>query len=228
MPFSRLRQENGFTLMELLIATVLTTIILGSAVALSSQIQNGYRRQLEDSAGEQEGRYALEWISRYLRGAGNNPKLATKSTCTAANPDFVGVILDPNGDGVDDDVTLQMDSNPPDGVIGGVSPDCTQENEQVTISFCSEDEFDDGVCPGANTIEFLDEVVGDVATTRTDNVIDGLQFVYLRSDGVTPTTISAEVFYVQVQIVVRTRTINALAGTPETKTMSTTVRVRQR
>jgi prepilin-type N-terminal cleavage/methylation domain-containing protein len=228
MPLSRLRQENGFTLMELLIATTLTTVILGSAVALSSQIQNGYRRQLEDSAGEQEARYAIEWISRYLRGAGNNPKSADTSDCTVANPDFIGLIIDPNGDGEDDDITLQMDSNPPDGVIGGVSPDCTQANEQVTISFCSEAEFAGGDCTGANTIEFLDEVIGGVATTRTDNVIDGLQFVYLRSDGVTETAISGEVFYVRVQIVTRTRTINAASGNADTRTLATTVRVRNR
>ena len=54
-------------------AMVCTIIVLGGAVALTSQIQNGYRRQLEDSAGEQEARYALEWIGRYLRSVGNNP-----------------------------------------------------------------------------------------------------------------------------------------------------------
>lgn len=217
MPVPQLREERGFTLMELLVASVVTMLVVGGAVALTSQIQVGYRRQLEDSAGEQEARYALEWIGRYLRGAGNNPFSVTKSDCPGANTDFFGVIIDPNGDGVNNDITLQMDSNPPDGKVGGETPACDQANEHVTISF-DED---------TNTIEFLDEAVGAAATTRTDNVIDDLQFVYLDSARA-PTNVQANVFYVQVQITIRTRTINAAAGTPDTRTLQSEIRVRDR
>lgn len=59
-PIARVREQNGFSLMELMVASVCTTIVLGGAVALTSQIQNGYRRQMEDAVGEQEARYALE------------------------------------------------------------------------------------------------------------------------------------------------------------------------
>lgn len=217
MPVPQLREERGFTLMELLVASVVTMLVLGSAVALTSQIQVGYRRQIEDSAGEQEARYALEWIGRYLRGAGNNPFSVTKSDCPGANTDFFGVIIDPNGDGVNNDITLQMDSNPPDGKVGGETPACDQANEHVTISFDAD----------TNTIEFLDEAVGAAATTRTDNVIDDLQFVYLDSARA-PTNVQANVFYVQVQITIRTRTINAAAGTPDTRMLQSEVRVRDR
>src|SRR4051812_1217317 len=189
MMIDNLRRENGFTLVELLVASVCTIIVLGSAVALTSQIQVGYRRQIEDSAGEQEARYALEWIGRYLRGAGNNPFNVTSSNCPGANTTFYGVIMDPNGDGVNDDITLQSDSNPPDGLIGGSTGNCTQANEHVTISFDSVN----------HTVVFLDEAVGASATTRTDNVINGLTFVYLDSNRVA-TTVQADVFYVQTQI----------------------------
>ena len=202
---------------QLLVASVVTMLVLGGAVALTSQIQSGYRRQLEDSAGEQEARYALEWIGRYLRGAGNNPFSVTKSDCPGANTDFYGVIIDPNGDGVNNDITLQMDSNPPDGKVGGESPACDQANEHVTISF-DED---------TNTIEFLDEAVGAAATTRTDNVIDNLEFVYLDSSRAV-TNVQANVFYVQVQITIRTRTVNAAAGTPDTRMLQSEIRVRDR
>jgi type II secretory pathway pseudopilin PulG len=227
MNMNHLRSERGFTLMELLVSSVVTMIVLGSAVALTSQIQNGYRRQLEDSAGEQEARYALEWINRYLRGAGNNPLLATKSDCPGADTDFVGVIIDPNGDGENDDITLQADSNPPDGKIGGESPACDQRDEHVTISFCSQQDFDDDLCAGPNTIEFLDNAVGENATTRTDAVIDDLQFVYRDAAGAV-TANQANVFYVEVQIGIRTRTINPATGEPETRTLSATTRVRDR
>lgn len=217
MKLPRFRGERGFTLVELLVASVITVVVLGGAVALTSQIQNGYRRQIEDSAGEQEARYALEWIGRYLRGAGNNPFSVTSSDCPGANTDFYGVIIDPNGDGENDDITLQMDSNPPDGKVGGASPACDQANEHVTITF---DE-------ATNTIEFLDEAVGASATTRTDNVIDGLEFVYLDSDRAV-TNVQANVFYVQVRITIRTRTTNAATGAPATRTLQSETRVRNR
>ena len=104
-----LTDERGFTLVELLVASVVTILVLGGAVALTGQIQNGYRRQLEDSVGEQEARYAMDWINRYLRSVGNNPFNATQSDCPAANTIFYGLIMDPNGDGVNDDITLQSD-----------------------------------------------------------------------------------------------------------------------
>lgn len=212
-----LRDERGFTLVELLVASVVTVLVVGGAVALTSQIQNGYRRQIEDSAGEQEGRYALEWINRYLRSVGNNPFNVTQSDCPGANTLFYGLIMDPNGDGVDDDITLQSDSNPPDGKIGGTTGDCHQANEHVTIKFDN----------ATHTITFLDEAVGASATTRTDAVIDGLQFVYLNSARA-PTNVQADVYYVQTQIRIRTRTIDVAAGAPATRTLSSEVRVRSR
>jgi hypothetical protein len=112
---------------------------------------------------------------------------------------------------------LQSDSNPPDGLIGGSAGTCNQANEHVTISF-------DAV---SHTIIFLDEAVGATATTRTDNVINGLQFVYLDSNRA-PTNVQADVFYVQTRITIRTRTINAQTLNPTTRTLSSEIRVRNR
>ena len=211
---SHLRQENGFTLMELLVASVVTIIVLGSSVALTSQIQNGYRRQLEDSAGEQEARYAMEWIGRYLRGAGNNPFSVTESQCPGANTAFFGLITTP---GDSSTITLQSDSNPPDGLIGGAPPDCDQINEHVTISYDA----------ATSTIIFQDDAVGEDATTRTDNVIGGLEFVYLDAARAV-TTVQANIFYVQVRITIRTRTVQSGTALPNTRVLTREVRVRGR
>jgi Tfp pilus assembly protein PilW len=209
---SHLRQERGFTLMELLVASMMTVVVLGGAVALTAQIQNGYRRQIEDSAGEQEARYALEWIGRYLRGAGNNPFNVTTSNCPSAATLFRGLIIN-NANSI----TLQSDSNPPDALVGGASPACDQTNEHVTISFNNTD----------HTITFLDNAVGASATTRTDAVIDNLRFVFLDSARV-ETAVAADVYYVRTEIRIRTRTIDGTAGTFNTRTLSSEVRVRGR
>ena len=216
MTIASLKDQRGFTLMELLVASVCTIIVLGGAVALTSQIQNGYRRQIEDSVGEQEARYALEWIGRYLRSVGNNPFNATTSACPTTGTTFQGLI--PNT--TTGALTLQSDSNPPDGLIGGSSGACTQTNEHVTISLNST----------LHEIQFLDQAVGTTATTRTDSVIDNLQFVYLDSNR-TPwvsTTSTSNIFYVQTNITIRTRTINAISGLYNTRTLSSEIRVRGR
>jgi len=227
MKLSHLRKENGFTLVELLVASTLMAVVLGGAVALTSQIQSGYRRQLEDSAGEQEARYAMEWIGRYMRTAGNNPFGVPGSDCPGVNTLFKGIIPDPNNDGINNDITLQSDSNPPDGMIGGVSPTCNQPNEHVTISFNATD----------HAIIFLDEAVGATATTRTDSVIDDLRFVYRNADRSVWTPVvaatglpnsAANIFYIQTQIRIRTRTVNAASGTPQTRTLTSEIRVRGR
>jgi len=220
-PIARVREQNGFSLMELMVASVCTTIVLGGAVALTSQIQNGYRRQMEDAVGEQEARYALEWISRYLRGAGNNPFGAAVSDCPSSATAFEGIIPNPDGDSASDDITLQSDSNPADGLIGGASPDCDQSGEHVTISYDS----------ATRTITFLDNAEA-TATSRTDAVIDGLEFVYKDSDGdelaFDGESTGDNAYYVEVRITIRTRTINAATGNPDTRILSSEVRVRER
>jgi len=209
-------RQDGFTLLELLIASSTTVVLLAGAVAITSQVQNGYRRQIEDGVAEQEGRYALDWIGRYIRGADSNPFNVTESDCPGAETDFEGVIIDPNGDGTNDDITLQTDSNPPDGMVGGDGTDCTQANEHVTISL---DDAND-------TIVFLDEAVGEAATTRTDSVIEDLEFVY-RDDERNITAVSANVLYVETRITVRSRTPGA-NGQPVTRVLTSETRVRSR
>lgn len=211
-----IRSERGFTLMELLVASTLTIVVLGGAVALTSQIQSGYRRQIEDSVGEQEARYALEWIGRYLRAAGNHPFTTPASACSGVLTTFVAITKDPNGDGVDNDINIQSDTNPPDGLIGGAAGTCTQSNEHVTIRFDSTN----------RTITFQDNGVGTSVTTRTDTVINDLQFVYLDSTGAVTTT-AANAQYVRTLITIRTRTMQA-NGTPVTRTLTSEIRVRNR
>ena len=223
MCITRLRDENGFTLMELLVASTITVIVLGSAVAMTSQIQNGYRRQLEDSAAEQEGRYALEWIGRYVRGAANNPTAAPTTACPGpAVANVQPIQFDPNLDGEDNDIRIMTDANPPDGLFGGAAGACDQANEDVTISLDAD----------ANTITFFDNNTGGAITTRTDTVIESLEFVFRNAaHGIVDQTLAnaaANVVYVETRITIRSRTVDPASGAPVTRTLSQEVKIRSR
>lgn len=234
-----LRGERGFTLAELLVATLVSMLVLGGAVALTSQVQTGYRRQIEDSAAQQEGRYALEWIGKLIRGAGNDPfnKIDTidpasdpasptlmVGPCPAANTVLTAIQFNPDGVNGDDDIRLQTDSFPPDGQIGGSATGaCNQPNEDVTISYDSANK----------AIVFFDNNLAPEASIRTDAVIESLRFIYRDSthsttDGAGNPITAANVAYVETQITVRTRTIDAATGAPVMRTMSSEVRVRTR
>lgn len=217
--------ERGFTLIELLVATVVSMLVLGGAVALTSQVQNGYRRQIEAAAAEQEARYALEWIGKLIRGADNNPFDVVTTDCPAAATAYAAIQFDPDADGVDNDIRLQTDSNPPDGQVGGSLGLCNQANEDVTISL-------DGA---NNAILFFDNNLGVPASIRTDAVIQDLRFIYRNSEHadedpplsgvpITPPNVR----YVEIQITVRTRTIDASTNAPVTRTLSSEIRVRSR
>ena len=123
--------ERGFTLVELLVASMVTMVVLGGAVALTSQVQQGYRRQIEQSAAEQEGRYALDWVSRLIRASGNNPYNVVTSDCPSTGTPFAAIVFDPDGDDTDDDIRLQTDANPPDGLLGGPAGACIVRRGQV-------------------------------------------------------------------------------------------------
>src|SRR5262245_9359089 len=101
-----LRNQRGFSLAAVLVATMVRALLRGGAVILTTRVQESFKRQIEDSAGEQEGRYALDWVSRLIRGAGNNPfNLPIVEGDLAACPAAAGgtpyswVIMDPDADG---------------------------------------------------------------------------------------------------------------------------------
>jgi len=210
--------ERGFTIAELLVSTVISVMILGGAVSITSQVQNGYRRQMEEVAAEQEGRYALDWVSKLIRSAGNNPYAIVTGDCPAAGTPFSGLIVNPDGDTAHDDIRLQTDSNPPDRLLGGALGACNQPNEDVTVSFD----------PNTQSITFLDNNIGGTATIRTEPVITNLEFIY--RDGnhallANPVN-SAQVMYVEIRVTVRPRAIGN-QGTL-TRVLSQEVRIKGR
>lgn len=223
---ARANGERGFTLVELLVATMVSMLVLGGAVALTGQIQTGYRRQVEAAAAEQEGRYALEWIGKLIRSSGNNPFSVATTNCPGA-PDPVplpvlAIRFDPDADGIDNDIRLQTDANPPDKLVGGAGVGfCDQANEDVTISFD----------PANSAIVFFDNNLAPEASIRTDAVIQDLRFIYRNSAHSTTDLLGnpiteANVRYVETQITIRTRTLDPATGQPVIRVITSEVRVR--
>lgn len=193
------QDERGFTIAELLVALVVSLLVVGGAVSVTSQVQTGYRRQMEEVVAEQEGRYALDWVSRLIRSAGNNPYAIATGDCPLAGTLFVGLIPDPNGDLNQNDIRLQTDSNPPDRLLGGALGACSQANEDVTVSYDA----------ATRSITFLDNNLGGAATIRTEPVIMNMQFIYrdgMRNVLAAPIN-PAQVMYVETRITVRPRAI---------------------
>ena len=130
------------------------------------------------------------------------------------------MIINPDPDGVNRSVRLQSDSNPPDGLLGGPSAagECNQRRSKTSPSRS---------ILLTNSITFLDNNLGGGASIRTDAVIENLAFVFKDATTIPPPT-PANVVYIETQVTVRTRTINASTGLPETRLLTQEVRVRGR
>jgi Tfp pilus assembly protein PilW len=205
----------GFSLVELLVAMTISILVVGGAAALGAQVQSSYRAQMEAATAQQEGRYAIQWIERYLRAAGNNPYRVLTTPCPATGTPFQAIRFDPNGNGQQDDIRLQMDANPTNGLIGGAAGACNEPNEDVTIAF-----------NGSNSITLRDNITG-ITDTRTDRVIAGLQFIY-RNPQRAITTNPAQVAFVETRVTVRTKIDDGNLGAPVTAVVSSETRVRSR
>ena len=178
---------RGFTLIEFMIAALITTAVLGGTVMLASQLQQAYTTRLDDATVEEEARFSLDWIEQALRNAGSNPYGITASGCAAAT--FAAIEMDPDGNGDDDDIRIHADINPPNGLLGGVAGTCDEPNEDVTIAY-----------DAANlVITRQDNNLDMDPAAMTEPVITELLFTYLNSSR-TVTTNPNLVSYVHVRV----------------------------
>jgi Tfp pilus assembly protein PilW len=213
---TRRQAEAGFSLVELLVAMVVSILVVGGAALMGTQMQSTYRGQLEAAGAQQEGRFALQWIERYLRAAGNNPYRVQTTACPAAGTPVRAIRFDPNGNFLHDDIRIQTDSNPTDGLFGGLTGACNQANEDVTITFL----------PSNNSLVVRDNVTA-LATVRTDTVIEGLEFIY-RNPSRVVTTNPENVAFIETRLRVRTKVEDQTLGDQFVQTVSSEIRVRVR
>src|ERR1051326_5139533 len=69
--------ENGFSLLELIIVLVLLLIITGSVFTELANGQKTFDAELANSQAQENARYAIERIAEVIKTAGNNPQNLT-------------------------------------------------------------------------------------------------------------------------------------------------------
>ena len=177
---ARARDERGFSLIELMIVALITTMIVGSTVALSTQVSKTYSHQLDDAAVQQEARFAMEWITRTIAAAGSDPYApgTGPSLCPVPGTPFTPIWLDPNGNGINDDIRVHADVNPPNGILTGGPGGCIESGEDVTIAISTANP-----APAPNALTRLDQALEVAAVPVTDAVFTQLRFTYLTNTG---------------------------------------------
>lgn len=65
--------ESGFSLIELMIALTIITLILGVAFGVLSRLQVNYRYELSYVDAQRNGRFAIARLNEIIRSAGTNP-----------------------------------------------------------------------------------------------------------------------------------------------------------
>jgi hypothetical protein len=180
-------------MLELLVATAISVTVLGVTVMVSTQMQERYRFEMDLGAVRAEAQYALDWILRDLRAAGANPYNITVSGCPAGGTPFRAIQRDPSGTGVQNNIRVQADVNPPNGVLGGLAGACTEANEDVTIAHDAE-----------RSVITRRDNNGGAAVAMSDDVITGLTFSYLDATR-SPALVDPAVAFIRVAVTARTR-----------------------
>jgi Tfp pilus assembly protein PilW len=214
---ARSRDERGFTISELIITMGITVTVIGAAVALATNVQRAYSYEMSDATVQQEGRFAMDWITRTLASAGSNPYRITVSDCPSNGTAFAALRLDPNGNGIQDDVRVQADVNPPNGALLGLTGACTEAGEDVTIAHDIAN----------NQLTRWDRATEAQAVPVTDQIFTQLRFTYLTTARVATTTPN-QIAYAQVSLSGRSRSRNTYSGQFTTFTYQSEVRVRAR
>lgn len=215
---SAVHGESGFTLVEFMIAAAITTAVLGGTVALATQLQQAYSTQLDDATVQEEARFTLDWIARIMRSAGSNPYTITLSPCPDANTTFQAIRLDPNANGLQDDVRVQADINPPNGLLVGAAGNCAAEQEEdITIAHD----------PVNFVITKRDHAVDVAGVTMTEPIFTGLVFTYFTAAGVA-TTSAAALAYARIRVTGRSKARHPITGQFTISSLETEVRLRGR
>jgi type IV pilus assembly protein PilW len=176
---------QGFTLVELLVAMVVSLLALGAIYSTFLSQFKSYQIQEEVAAMQQNIRAAMYHMQREIRMAGYDPTGNSGSAIMIANVAELQFTIDKNGDG---DFT-------------GISPaPANDPNEQIRYALTN-DADEDGIADGSPCHLGRQTWSGGLQTVAEN--IDALNFVYLDANGNTTTTLD-DIRSVEITIVART------------------------
>ena len=194
--------QQGFTLVELIVAMALTGIVVGAIYSTYKSQQDSYTTQTHVVEMQQNLRAALHMIGRDIRMAGFNP---------AGINDLAGFEQSlPDGDGNEATDSTTMAFTIDDDADGAISSTLSANNNAEQIAYRL----------SGTTIEkyTYDAVLGWDWRTVAEN-IDAIDFVYLNGAGnpIDPTTVTnlPLIRSVQISLVAKTARIDrSFSGTP--------------
>jgi len=199
-----------------MISMGVTVAIMGAAATIANSVQRTYQHQLHDVAVEQEARYALDWMSRAIISTGSNPYGVNVTDCPTVGTPVQPVRIDPDGNGIDDDIRIQSDAGIPNGLILGLGGACTEPNEDITIAH---------VGAPTNVITRRDRAVDAVAVAMTDGIFSQLRFSYLDANRVVTAT-PGSIRFVRIAVQGQSRGRNPRTGQFTTFSLQQDVRLR--
>jgi len=186
-----MKHENGFSLIELLIAVAISGVVVGGVYSVYFTQQKSYLAQQEIVALQQSLRAAMQLMERDIRMAGYTPYEESSAGIQTANTNAIRFTLDIH-DGVDNDSDGRTDEF---DEIGNGDDDTADIGEDIT--YFRADPDGDGVFDLFRRDAFLG--VDQILAYH----VDALDLVYLDKAG-SVTSDLGKIRSVQVTMVART------------------------
>jgi type IV pilus assembly protein PilW len=176
---SSIKSEQGFTLVELLVAIAVSGVVLTGICSTFYSQHTSYLNQEQIVSMQQNLRAAMYMMERDIRMAGHD-----------SNGDAGAGILNANAASIRiaQDLTNNAGTGMPDGDVG-------EPGEDITYS------VQDGDGDGDTDLVRIDHNGAGIQMIAGD--IDALNFVYLNQNGVI-TTVPADIRSVQISVLART------------------------
>jgi type IV pilus assembly protein PilW len=172
--------QKGFTLMELMVAMAIASVLMAGIYTFHRhQLRSQVTQQVLVNM-QQDARVAMYMMTREIRMAGFDPQNSAGAALLTANEAEIEFASDVNGDGAIDD-----------------------ESERFYYAL-SNDANRDGEADGTpcNLERGSWDAGGNLVLAPVTLNIDALDFVYLKSDG-DPTTTLADIRSIQITLVAR-------------------------
>lgn len=169
------RPEEGFSLLELVVAVSLLTVILGAAFHLMAESQVNFDRNQVLAEAHQNADFAVLRVAELVRGAGANPEGSAtinslafisnrEAGATADDPNVVRIVSDLNGDrDVQDRVNAVIDPSGKYFILA---------SEDITIKYYPNETTVGSVTVPGHTLCMIDNTPNDGS-----NIIQGVPIV---------------------------------------------------